>query len=101
MLPFNLNSTTNTSGRHADNTVVLAHPQISGHHARLTREGGSYRIFDLNSTNHVYVNAQLVTSHLLKMGDEIHIGPFRLIYESTQLTQFDESNNIRIDAHNR
>ena len=64
------------------------------------REGGTYRIHDLHSTNHVYVNAQLVTNHLLKMGDEIRIGPYRLIYESTHLTQYDESNNIRVDALN-
>jgi pSer/pThr/pTyr-binding forkhead associated (FHA) protein len=100
MHPIKLGAPEITIGRSPDNTVVLAHPQISGHHARLVREGGSYRIHDLGSTNHVYVNAQLTFSHLLKMGDEIHIGPFRLIYESTQLTQFDESNNIRIDAHN-
>ena len=100
MHPIKLDRSEITLGRHADNTVILPHPQISGHHARLKREGGSYRISDLGSTNHVYVNAQLVTSHLLKMGDEIHIGPFRLIYEGTQLTEFDESNYIRIDAHN-
>ena len=99
MHPIKLDRPEITIGRHADNTVILPHPQISGHHARLTREGGSYRISDLNSTNHVYVNAQLVTSHLLKMGDEIHIGPFRLIYEGTQLTEFDERSSIRIDAH--
>ncbi len=98
--PIKLGDPEITIGRSSDNTVVLAHPQISGHHARLVREGGTYRIHDLGSTNHVYVNAQLVTSHLLKMGDEIHIGPFKLIYESTQLSQFDESNYIRIDAHN-
>ncbi len=100
MHPIRLDSPEITIGRHADNTVVLPHPQVSGHHARLTREGGSYRIADLNSTNHVYVNAQVVSSHLLKMGDEIHIGPYRLIYEGTQLTEYDESNYIRIDAHN-
>ena len=100
MHPIKLDSPEITIGRHADNTVVLPHPQISSHHAQLTREGGSYRISDLNSTNHVYVNAQVVSSHLLKMGDEIHIGPYRLIYEGTQLTEFDESNYIRIDAHN-
>ena len=98
--PIKLGASEITIGRNADNTVVLAHPQISARHARLVREGGSYRIHDLGSTNHVYVNAQLVTNHLLKMGDEIHIGPFRLIYEGTQLTQFDESNYIRIDAFN-
>lgn len=100
MHPIKLDSLEITIGRHADNTVVLAHPQVSGYHARLTREGGSYRISDLNSTNHVYVNAQVASSHLLKMGDEIHIGPYRLIYEGTQLTEYDESNYIRIDAHN-
>jgi ABC-type multidrug transport system ATPase subunit/pSer/pThr/pTyr-binding forkhead associated (FHA) protein len=100
MHPIKLGVPEITIGRSSDNTVVLAHPQISGHHARLVREGGSYRIHDLGSTNHVYVNAQLVTNHLLKMGDEIHIGPFKLIYESSQLTQYDESNYIRIDAQN-
>ncbi|HJT55099.1 MAG TPA: FHA domain-containing protein, partial [Ktedonobacteraceae bacterium] len=99
MHPIKLDRSEITIGRHEDNIVILPHPQISGHHARLTREGGAYRISDLNSTNHVYVNAQLVTSHLLKLGDEIHIGPFRLIYEGTRLAEFDERNSIRIDAH--
>ena len=34
------------------------------------------------------------------MGDEIRIGPYKLIFESTQLAQYDESNYIRIDALN-
>ncbi|HLW01758.1 MAG TPA: FHA domain-containing protein [Ktedonobacterales bacterium] len=100
MRPIRLGEAELTIGRHSENTVVLPHPQVSAHHARLVREGGAYRIHDLHSTNHIYVNAQLVTNHLLKMGDEIRIGPYRLIYESTHLTQYDESNNIRIDALN-
>jgi ABC-type multidrug transport system ATPase subunit/pSer/pThr/pTyr-binding forkhead associated (FHA) protein/ABC-type multidrug transport system permease subunit len=98
--PIRLEDDEVTIGRRLDNKVVLSHPQVSAHHARLVREGGTYRILDLHSTNHIYVNAQLVTDHLLKMGDEIRIGPYRLIYESTQLTQYDESNNIRVDALN-
>ena len=98
MHPIKLGAAVLTLGRHPDNTVVLPHPQVSGHHARLVREGGTYRLFDLNSTNHVYVNAQLVTNQLLKLGDEIRIGPYRLIYESTQLAQYDESSFIRVDA---
>jgi ABC-type multidrug transport system ATPase subunit len=78
--------------------VVLSHPQVSAHHARLVREGGTHRILDLNSTNHVFVNSELTTSYLLKLGDEIRIGPFKLVYEANQLTQYDESNFIRIDA---
>ncbi len=100
MQPIRLEAAEITLGRKADNTVVLTHALVSGHHARLAREGGAYRLLDLGSTNHTYVNAQPVTSHLLKLGDEIRIGPYRLIYESTHLTPYDESNNIRIDALN-
>jgi ABC-type multidrug transport system ATPase subunit/pSer/pThr/pTyr-binding forkhead associated (FHA) protein len=97
--PFKLSDSEITIGRNPDNKLVLAHPQVSAHHARLVHEGGAYRIFDLNSTNHVYVNSELTTNQLLKLGDEIRIGPYKFVYESTHLTQYDESNYIRINAH--
>ncbi len=97
--PFKLADSEITIGRNPDNKLVLAHPQVSAHHARLVQEGGAYRIFDLNSTNHVYVNSELTANHLLKLGDEIRIGPYKFVYESTHLTQYDESNYIRINAH--
>ncbi|HEY4034207.1 MAG TPA: FHA domain-containing protein [Ktedonobacteraceae bacterium] len=100
MQPIKLGNSEITIGRALDNTVVLSHPQVSSHHARLSREGGTYRITDLNSTNHVYVNNQLTANHLLKLGDEIRIGSHRLIYEGNKLTQYDESNFIRIEAYN-
>ena len=89
-----------TIGRKPDNKVVLPHPQVSGHHALLKQEGGTYRITDLNSTNHVYVNSKVTADQLLKLGDEIRIGPYRLVYDGNMLRQFDESNFIRIDARN-
>jgi ABC-type multidrug transport system ATPase subunit/pSer/pThr/pTyr-binding forkhead associated (FHA) protein len=100
MPPIKLGKPELTIGRKPDNTVVLAHPQVSAYHARLQQEGGTYRIIDQNSTNHVYVNSELVTNHLLRLGDEIRIGPYKLIFEGNQLTQYDESNFIRIDAQN-
>lgn len=98
--PIKLGAPELTIGRAPDNTVVLNHPQVSAHHARLVREGGTYRILDMNSTNHVYVNSEMTTSYLLKLGDEIRIGPYKLVYDANQLTQYDESNFIRIDAFN-
>ncbi len=98
MQPIKLEAPEITIGRVQGNTVVLPHPQVSAHHARMVKEGGSYRIMDMNSTNHVYVNSELTTSHLLKLGDEIRIGPYKLVYESNELKQYDESNFIRIDA---
>ena len=96
--PIPLKTPEITIGRHTDNTIVLNHPQVSSHHARLVQEEGTYRIVDLNSTNHVYVNALLATSQLLKRDDEIRIGPYRLTYTGSELTQHDESNGINVSA---
>ncbi len=85
--PIPLGAPIITIGRLSDNNVVLNHPQVSGHHARLEQVQGGYRIIDLGSTNHVYVNAQQVSNQLLKLGDEMHIGPFKLIYMGAQLIQ--------------
>ncbi|HEV7234815.1 MAG TPA: FHA domain-containing protein [Ktedonobacteraceae bacterium] len=86
-------------GRHPDNNLVLNHPQVSGHHARLERMPNGYRIVDLGSTNGVYVNARRIANHqMLSPNDEVRIGPFKLTYTGTQLTQHDESNSVRIDA---
>jgi ABC-type multidrug transport system ATPase subunit/pSer/pThr/pTyr-binding forkhead associated (FHA) protein len=96
--PIPLGAALITLGRLPDNNVVLNHPQVSGHHARLEQTQGGYRITDLGSTNHVYVNAQRISHQILQPGDEVRIGPFKLTYTGTQLTQQDESNGIRIDA---
>lgn len=96
--PVRLGAADVTIGRAEDNTIALTHPQVSAHHARLSRDGAGYRITDLNSANHVYVNGQIITSVQLRMGDEIRIGPYRLLYEGSQLTPYDESRFIRIDA---
>ncbi|HEX3639765.1 MAG TPA: FHA domain-containing protein, partial [Ktedonobacteraceae bacterium] len=96
--PIPLGAPVITIGRALDNMVVLNHPQVSGHHARLEQVRGGYRITDTGSTNRVYVNAERVHTHNLKPGDEIRIGPFKLTYTGTQLTQHDESSSIRIDA---
>ncbi|HTI13584.1 MAG TPA: FHA domain-containing protein, partial [Dictyobacter sp.] len=69
-----------TIGRAPDNMVVLNHPQISGHHARLEQNRGGYRLIDLGSTNHSYVNAQRVSNRTLEQGDIIRIGPYKLTY---------------------
>jgi len=93
-----LNSERVTIGRVETNTVVLNHPQVSGHHAVLEKVADGYRVIDNNSTNHVYLNRERISDHLLRSGDEIRIGPYRLIYTGTELRQYDESAHIRIDA---
>ena len=98
MRPIPLNAPVITLGRLPENMVQLSHPQVSGRHARMEQIPGGYRIVDLNSTNHVYVNGQRVSHQVLRPGDEIRIGPYKLTYTGTELTQYDESKGIRIDA---
>src|SRR5262249_8010144 len=86
-------------GRLRDNVLVLDHPQVSAHHARVVYEQqGKYRLIDLGSTNHTYVNGLRIGNHTLQTGDEIRIGPYKLLYEDGLLTLYDESGSIRIDA---
>ncbi len=96
--PISLTQVQLTIGRTPENNVVLNHPQVSAHHALMEKVEGGYRIIDTNSTNHVYINGQRATNQLLRTGDEIRIGPYRLTYNGTELKQYDESTNIRIDA---
>ena len=98
MPPVPLTGDQLTIGRLPDNTIALNHPQISAHHALLEKVEGGYRIIDTNSTNHVYVNGQIVTNQLLHTGDEIRVGPYHFTYTGAELKQYDESNHIRIDA---
>ncbi|GHO43647.1 FHA domain-containing protein [Ktedonospora formicarum] len=99
--PIPLNAPVITIGRAPNNMVVLNHPLISAYHARVEQgPNNTHRAIDLNSTNHTYVNGQRVSQQALRAGDEIRIGPYRLTYTGTQLTQYDESTSIRIDALN-
>lgn len=95
-----LGKSTLTVGRFPGNDVLLDHPLVSRYHAELRQEQSSYRVVDLNSTNHVYINGQQVNDYLISVDDEIRIGPFNLTYTGTTLTRRDESNGIRIEAYN-
>ncbi len=96
--PIPLGAPVITLGRSTDNMVVLNHSQVSAHHAQLELVQGGYRIVDLHSTNHVYINGERIGSETLSKGDEVRIGPFKFIFTGTQLTQHYEGNSIRIDA---
>jgi ABC-type multidrug transport system ATPase subunit len=96
--PFALQDSIITIGRLSDNMLVLDSQQVSGHHARLERINGTYRLVDLHSTNHVYVNGRRIKRKELVPGDQIRIGPFQLTYTGTHLLPKDESMGIQVDA---
>jgi pSer/pThr/pTyr-binding forkhead associated (FHA) protein len=63
-------------GRHSDVDVRLPLPDVSRRHCRVAWADGSWRIFDLNSLNGVFVNSERVSDCPLRQGDLVRIGGF-------------------------
>jgi ABC-type multidrug transport system ATPase subunit len=91
-----------TIGRDPQNDVVISHPTVSRHHARVERKGGSFVLTDLGSTNGTYVNGKLITTpFVLRTGDTIRIGSHVLVLNIDEtLVQTNEGGNLRLDALN-
>ncbi len=80
---FEVASPTVNIGRAESNELVLNHPSVSRHHARLTvLPGGTALLHDLGSLNHVFVNGQQVREHQLAHQDRVNLGMFELVYEA-------------------
>lgn len=77
-------------GRDPANDVVIEHPNVSWHHARLERRRDVFVIHDLNSTDGTWLGAQRMEEHELQNTETIRIGPARLVFkcgfESTDVT---------------
>ncbi len=71
-----------TIGRLPDNTVVIENPAVSGHHARIVRDGDDLVLEDLESTNGTFVNDQHVTRHALQHGDVVLVGKHKLLFDA-------------------
>jgi len=86
-------------GRDPQADVSLPFPTVSWHHARLDRIAQGHVLTDLNSTNGTFVNGQRVTrGRLLRQGDVVQIGPFRLVYEVDGLQQYAATGGVRLDG---
>ena len=61
-------------GRRPDNTMVVEHSAVSGHHATVFRDGEHFVIEDFASTNGTFVNGKRVSRHQLQDGDAVRLG---------------------------
>jgi pSer/pThr/pTyr-binding forkhead associated (FHA) protein len=77
---FLLNTEKVTAGRHQDSDIFLDDISVSRRHATFTRTPDGTVLTDRGSLNGTYVNKDLVDSTLLRHGDEVQIGKFRLIF---------------------
>jgi pSer/pThr/pTyr-binding forkhead associated (FHA) protein len=70
-------------GRLPDNAIAIDNPAVSGHHARVFREGDQIVLEDLKSTNGTFVNRTRVTRHALRHGDVVLVGKHTLVFDES------------------
>lgn len=81
---FELTNDTATVGRHEDSEISLDDVSVSRHHAVFSRTAsGRITVRDLNSLNGTYVNGARVDETVLRSGDEVQIGKFKMIFWGT------------------
>lgn len=80
-------------GRSDDNDLVVRDKTVSRYHARITREGGEYRVTDLGSSNKIRYNGNATESALLKAGDKIQLGLTTLAFVSDSKSSTDIADN--------
>lgn len=75
---FSLNKPAMVIGRTEDNDLWINHRSVSQHHAKIVREGDSFTIVDLESSNGVRVNGEDYGKVELRRGDLVDLGHVRL-----------------------
>jgi ABC transport system ATP-binding/permease protein len=88
-----------TIGRDPKNDLAIDHPTVSRFHARIDRRQGDFVVTDLTSSNGTYINGQGVKSAVLRVNDDLRIGPCSFVLNLNEtLTQNFEEGNLRLDA---
>ena len=68
-------------GRSSKNKIILDDITVSREHALIKFSNKTPQIKDLNSTNGVYINNDLIENHAnIKSGDKLQIGKFQLLF---------------------
>ncbi len=79
---FLLDSDVVYAGRSPESEIFLDDVTVSRKHAEFNREGASFTVSDVGSLNGTYVNRDRIDHVLLKDGDEVQIGKYRLVFFS-------------------
>ncbi len=83
---ISLNKPVVTIGRKMDNDVVIDNLAVSGHHAQVVEENGTFFIEDLGSTNGTFLNETKIAKQRMQPGDQIRVGKHILVFEDESAT---------------
>ena len=67
-------------GRHPDSEISLDDITVSRRHAEIERTPEGYIVSDVGSLNGTYVIQERIDKMMLRHGDELQIGKFRLVF---------------------
>ncbi|MFL6275481.1 MAG: FHA domain-containing protein [Blastocatellia bacterium] len=87
-------------GRAPDCDVVLNHPMIAYHHARISRTDSGYKVEDLGLTTGTFVNGQRISGAMpVSVGDVIRIGSYSFDFTAPNvIKQRDYRGNVTLEA---
>jgi pSer/pThr/pTyr-binding forkhead associated (FHA) protein len=71
-------------GRNADNVIVISDSAVSGHHCAVLRDGDSYVLRDLDSTNGTRLNGRDVRESPLNLRDLITVGEVEFMFNAEE-----------------
>jgi pSer/pThr/pTyr-binding forkhead associated (FHA) protein len=77
-IPFDKESL--SVGRKPDNDIVIDNPAVSGHHCRISLQGGTYFVEDLESTNGTFVNEKRIKKSGLHNSDVVGVAKHALVF---------------------
>jgi two-component system, NtrC family, sensor kinase len=83
-------------GRESTNSIQVHDSEVSRRHAEIRRNGTSFVLSDLGSSNGTYVNNERVERHELSSGDQIQIGSTVMLFTGPSEHEEDLAENIDI-----
>lgn len=77
---FLLDMDVTTVGRSVSGDIFLDDVTVSREHARFVRQGLEFSVIDAGSLNGTYVNRERASEVVLRDGDEVQVGKYRLTF---------------------
>jgi pSer/pThr/pTyr-binding forkhead associated (FHA) protein len=81
---FLLDAERTTAGRHPGSDIFLDDVTVSRKHAEFVRREGQFVVRDVGSLNGTYVRRDRIDQAVLREGDEVQIGKFRMIFHPSK-----------------
>jgi hypothetical protein len=81
---FLLDADRTTAGRHPGSDIFLDDVTVSRKHAEFLRREGLFLVRDVGSLNGTYVRRDRIDEAVLRDGDEVQIGKFRMVFHPSR-----------------